>query len=732
MTILLSKQQRDQIGLSSWERAITWSALMLRATNVDPERKEKNPNYKYTNAVRIAISRSLVNGEVKGFINLEGNFPYLSFSSLKSSGDYLAHLLPFIEGEGIDFIGQTCPYLEGQGFTTSGGGDGLPNEPTSIITLEQYFVWACYQKEKELLASNPSQDYPLKITPQEEATGGPIVQVEVTIPIDLGIYRTLNNLVCSVLFITAENSGGGGGGGGTTLNWENITNKPDFTDFFDPFTYSDPIANPPQAGEGLIYNGSQITFGQVSAQPGQDGLDGTNAYSVITAGFVVPPENATVQIEIDQVNWVSEGLIIYIETAGYYQVNSVDSSVDLTLQNLGYTGNAEAGTAISINAIVAAAGPKGEDGIDGSPGPAGTVDATSGVKLDQQSTPPTAEAGKTIIYADDVGKINLVKPNSSEVELLQNILTAKGDLLVFDGTDYVKLAAGNDGEVLQADSSQPLGLIWASPIARRKATEDINYYIAPEGNDNNDGMSAGTPFLTIQKAIDSLANWDCSYHNGYINIAAGTYTQTAPIILRTIIGSGVYCLLGAGDTSVITSTQELTTTDGFNCLIGANDSRSIWTLKNFKVTTTASSGVVFLIHASSGSQIKIDGLNFGAATSGAITQHVRIEDGGRIKFINNYSISGGAHYHFGLAGGTIRSQNQTISINSSPNFSASFIDANVGSTCLINGCTFSGSASGKRYNIAKYGIIQAGTISETYLPGSITGTIVNGQGYYGT
>lgn len=41
--------------------------------------------------------------------------------------------------------------------------------------------------------------------------------------------------------------------------------------------------------------------------------------------------------------------------------------------------------------------------------------------------------------------------------------TTKGDILVFDGTDYERLPVGSDGQVLTADSAEALGVKWATP-----------------------------------------------------------------------------------------------------------------------------------------------------------------------------------------------------------------------------------------------------------------------------
>lgn len=55
------------------------------------------------------------------------------------------------------------------------------------------------------------------------------------------------------------------------------------------------------------------------------------------------------------------------------------------------------------------------------------------------------------------GKINLIDPGAHVTGL-----TAKGDLLVFDGTSYSILPRGTDAQVLQSSSSAALGLEWTT------------------------------------------------------------------------------------------------------------------------------------------------------------------------------------------------------------------------------------------------------------------------------
>ena len=43
---------------------------------------------------------------------------------------------------------------------------------------------------------------------------------------------------------------------------------------------------------------------------------------------------------------------------------------------------------------------------------------------------------------------------------LLDILTTKGDIITYDGTNYVRLARGTDGQVLTSRGSATAGLVW--------------------------------------------------------------------------------------------------------------------------------------------------------------------------------------------------------------------------------------------------------------------------------
>jgi integrase/recombinase XerD len=78
----------------------------------------------------------------------------------------------------------------------------------------------------------------------------------------------------------------------------------------------------------------------------------------------------------------------------------------------------------------------------------------------------------------------------------------------------------------------------------KKSTANITYFVnATSGNDNNDGLTVGTAFKTIQKAIDLFPQ--IINHDMVINLAQGTYPEWP--ILNGFSGQGSITITGGAD-----------------------------------------------------------------------------------------------------------------------------------------------------------------------------------------
>ncbi len=276
-------------------------------------------------------------------------------------------------------------------------------------------------------------------------------------------------------------------------------------------------------------------------------------------------------------------------------------------------------------------------------------------------------------------------------------------------------AALADNATIQADLAK-------AAASRTVLTANRTYYVRTDGNDSNTGLantSAGA-FLTIQKAIDAAAALDCSIYDITIQLGAGTYVVTSSINLKSIIGSGSVTIIGdeSTPTNVVIDGQGVLTIFQATAV-----SYTTYKLKGFKLYSSTSNATTG-IRSSKGSYIEYQNLNFGSG----MTQQVRAEDGGKITCTGNYTISGGAMNHFTGVAGILRVQSVTITLTGTPAFTA-FADVSYGSVGILNNCTYSGSATGVRYNVTMNGVCYVGGAGANYFPGDSAGSTSTGGQY---
>ena len=300
------------------------------------------------------------------------------------------------------------------------------------------------------------------------------------------------------------------------------------------------------------------------------------------------------------------------------------------------------------------------------------------------------------------------------------IAAKQAAMLRYDGTAARwRLIAGATGLLTAASNLSDLAsaaTARANLGVREQLAANRIYYVRTDGSNSNNGLvnSGGGAFLTIQKAIDTVAALDLSIFNVTIQVADGTYAG-AIVVSGPWIGSGTVTL--QGNTS--TPANALLST-------GASDAITVFsgatlTITGFRLTNSGS----FLLHASSGS-IRYSLLTFGSCGS----QQVRATDGGRITAIGNCAIDGGASNHWSAVGNSgIRVQSRTITLTGTPAFSAAFANADLGSTVLVNGNTFSGAATGSRYSATNNAVISSAGAGATYLPGNAAGSTGTGGQY---
>ena len=291
---------------------------------------------------------------------------------------------------------------------------------------------------------------------------------------------------------------------------------------------------------------------------------------------------------------------------------------------------------------------------------------------------------------------------------------------VFARTTVLYNSSGTTSKI-NFSSAPTVGIVPLSIDFREKLDAARTYYVRTDGSNSNNGFAntAGGAFLTIQKAVDTIAGLDINAQTVTVQIADGTYTTA--VILKNVVGFGAagnLVIQGNNGTpaNVVIST---TSADGFT----ANSLNVTWDIKDLKIqTTTAGDG----ISAYNGSIVRFGNLNFGACAGG----HMRAYVGSKFICLSNYAVSGGALLHWGATDGSLFSTaGFTVTITGTPAFSAAW--AYVYQLCDVTcySMTFSGAATGQRYQVATNSVVFTNGGGATYLPGNSAGSTATGGQY---
>lgn len=256
--------------------------------------------------------------------------------------------------------------------------------------------------------------------------------------------------------------------------------------------------------------------------------------------------------------------------------------------------------------------------------------------------------------------------------------------------------------------------------ARERLAVNRTYYVATTGSDiANDGLSSGSPFLTVQKAVNAASMLDFNGFTVTIQVAAGTYADR-------VVVNGVNLGLIDFNSLVIQGDVSTPANVVFSYSGGGN---TISALAGAQVTVKGVRfvGGVNTYHISSqqASYIAILNCEFGAGFA-----HLYARNGGFVGINGNYTVTGSANCHVLTEfSGRVRGASTTVTITGTPAFSTAFASAaGLGNIELI-AMTFSGSATGPRYAATLNGVIYTQGGGASYLPGNSAGSTATGGQY---
>lgn len=190
--ILTPKSERDLIGIDNFERAIVYSALLVR----------KGLRLAELSTNQVVIYQNLVSNTEGKIVNLTVECKLLldSSSFLGLGGNFLNSIIPFNDAN-IAYDGDAItPTVNNQGV--------IPEEPTEVNTLEKYLAWSLSEwvKFNKEQSENNWDSYGY-FSFLEEANP-PVFSGKVILGFDYANYVNTKNLIASVIpfIVTIENN----------------------------------------------------------------------------------------------------------------------------------------------------------------------------------------------------------------------------------------------------------------------------------------------------------------------------------------------------------------------------------------------------------------------------------------------------------------------------------------------------------------------------------------------
>lgn len=335
----------------------------------------------------------------------------------------------------------------------------------------------------------------------------------------------------------------------------------------------------------------------------------------------------------------------------------------------------------------------------------------------------------------------LKHPGDSAHDLLRKILSQLGSVdpasatsAWHSGAGAPSVALGEDGdfylETATGDIYEKSAGVWSVVVnimgppgpgseGRELLTGNRTYYVAPTGDDANDGRTFDTPFRTIQKAINVVAGTlDLGVSNVTISIFNGTYNEA--LTLLPFVGGGKVIIRGntADDDAVIIQGV------GGNAVGYYFGAQGVYQLYAVKLQT---SGSGHCLSIGPGAFVEMLNVVFGAAASGY--SHMSVM-GGNVIAVGNYAVVGNAYHHIDVqGGGLVQINNRTVTWTGNLTFDCVVFaySGMVYGQSMVH--TVVNSVAGRRYLSDALSMIYTAGGGANYFPGNLAGTNQNGAVY---
>jgi len=283
-----------------------------------------------------------------------------------------------------------------------------------------------------------------------------------------------------------------------------------------------------------------------------------------------------------------------------------------------------------------------------------------------------------------------------------------------------------DATQVNADFSALAGAI--NTNVRTVLSSATTFYVATTGSDTTgSGLTPTTPAATIQFIISLIENsYDLNGQTVTIQLANGAYTQSTVI-------SGILLGQNAPGNLQITgnmATPSLVTIEGNPCFSVTNGGAC--QIQGILMTSSISQCII----SQESGNVAITTVSFG----NVVGSHLLAVRTGTIKTLGNYTIVGGGSSHMKANGGQIYIEAPpgnytgvpagvpTVTLTGTPAFIQAFaVSTHTGN--IVSLATYSGAATGTRYDVEANGVIETQGAGANYFPGNAAGVVLTGGQY---
>lgn len=325
-------------------------------------------------------------------------------------------------------------------------------------------------------------------------------------------------------------------------------------------------------------------------------------------------------------------------------------------------------------------------------------------------TPSTLTAGMVV-------RILAAHTNSGPATLDLNGLGAAPILLGGSALQGGEILAGTISELMYTGTAWQL----AAPPQRRVVVP-LTLYVSPDtGSDGNDGLTAGTPFQTLQRAVNSVSRM--FLEDASVTIQCAPSLNYKKVKLRQFSGAGSVSIVGDRATP-----GNCRLTDVGNCV--SNTGVTGYTFAGFRLQSSTTPGELSTCFAVVGGALSVADIEYGPVAN----HHCYASDAGQLNISHGHKILGVAPQHiYARHNAVVRTSvgnPPALDVSVSGAF-AQFARADLGAildagTLAITGA---GTLTGVRAHAATNGVIFTAGGGANFFPGDVAPVTATGGQY---